>query len=196
MFGQLVVKLPEGIENHNIYLCIDMKKINDAQGRLYESLNIHMTQLAATFEKMVKHENSEKGPEKGQKTLQQTIETALLNSIFCNVNNPGIDKDINKKISWTRSTFLFFKTEFGSMTHWKAMLKLSLILLIIIGQETIWCFIYTQLKQPVLNYTDVGVIFEENGLPILTFVNSVLPDGTTSTTSFTDYFLEYANEEE
>ena len=40
-----------------------MKKINDAQGRLYESLNIHMTQLAATFEKMVKHENSEKGPE-------------------------------------------------------------------------------------------------------------------------------------
>ena len=76
------------------------------------------------------------------------------------------------------------------------MLKLSLILLIIIGQETIWCFIYTQLKQPVLNYTDVGVIFEENGLPILTFVNSVLPDGTTSTTSFTDYFLEYANEEE
>ena len=71
-----------------------MKKINDAQGRLYESLNIHMTQLAATFEKMVKHENSEKGPEEG-KTLQHTIETALLNPIFCNVNNPGIDKDIN-----------------------------------------------------------------------------------------------------
>lgn len=55
MFGQLVVKLPEGIENHNIYLCIDMKLINDAQGVLYESLNVHQTQLAATFEKMVKH---------------------------------------------------------------------------------------------------------------------------------------------
>ena len=76
------------------------------------------------------------------------------------------------------------------------MLKLTIILLIIIGQETIWCFIYTNLKQPILNYTDIGVIFEENHPPILTFVNSVLPDGTTSTASFTDYFLEYANEEE
>ena len=59
MFGQLVVKLPKEIENHNMYLCIDMKKINDAQGVLYESLNVHMTQLAATFEKMVKHQDSE-----------------------------------------------------------------------------------------------------------------------------------------
>ena len=82
------------------------------------------------------------------------------------------------------------------MSTWKAMMKLAFALFLIIGQETVWCIIYTSLHQPVLNYTDVGVIFEENGPPILTFVNSNLPDGTTPTTSFTDFFLEYANEEE
>ena len=95
MFGQLVVKLPEGIENHNIYLCIDMKKINDAQGRLYESLNVHKTQLAATFEKMVKKKESEEALDEVHKTLKQSIEAALLKSIFSNVDSPGIDKEIN-----------------------------------------------------------------------------------------------------
>ena len=49
-----------------------MKKINQGQGKLYESLNIGMTPLAVTLEKLVKDQDDEDASRISRKSLHET----------------------------------------------------------------------------------------------------------------------------
>ena len=111
-----------------------MRKINKGQGKLYESLNIGMTPLAVTLEKLVKDQDDEEASRKSRKSLHETAGPQILKSVFLRQTKVADeDRDLNQRLTWGRSTYLLFKTEFGSRSHWVSVLWLALILVIILG---------------------------------------------------------------
>ena len=48
-----------------------MKKINQGQGKLYESLTVEMTPLAATLEKLVRDLDDEEATRASRKSLRE-----------------------------------------------------------------------------------------------------------------------------
>ena len=50
-----------------------MRKINKGQGKLYESLNIEMTPLAATLEKLVRNQDDDEALRVSRKSLNENV---------------------------------------------------------------------------------------------------------------------------
>ena len=105
------------------------------------------------------------------------------------------DLSLPKKAGLCGSLKAMLAIDFAPRVIFKQMLLISFATLLAIGQETIWIFFLTGFDQPVLNYTSIEKIFEEEPKPpILTLYNAVTPE-VGSTASLMDFYKEKMNEE-
>ena len=179
-FDQLVLRLTPDVNNKTVGQYIDFESFNECKGHLYETLQIKRDTLerAFSFKNHSYEHDHHKNSEPEQRIDSSSIEHRA------------------RKMSRSRTMIYLILTDFGRWSFWIGLLKLSLVPLIIIGQETFLLVMkIDSQKLPVITLTDIEETWEELSPPIAVFANSYMPDGT-STSSLLDAYLSTVNTEE
>ena len=109
--------------------------------------------------------------------------------------NPLIERQPEGKTSFFGATRALAVAEFEWRRLLKSTLRMFLIICLVVGQETFFVYFFTLVKNPTINYSEIEETFHHNHPPILAWMNTETPDGT-STHSLLELYSESFNEEE
>ena len=188
------VTLPAEVTYISLKDCVDLQMLHEAQGRLYESLEIKMTSFADSFARIIELANTHED-HKDKSPINLDCDTSVLTDpLMSSPDSLVAQEERAGRVSYCKSVCALCSADFHYKTFLRQMLYVFLFCALIIGQEAFFVEIFLMLSQGETEFNKIGEVFEENHPPILTFVNELTPSGT-STEALTHLYLSNVNEE-